>query len=87
MASDLGLNEKLPSFMLEATISKTCSDADFLGRWTVLYIYPKDNTSGCTRETNEFNERFDEFKSAGVSVFGLSKDTMASHISFSRNSY
>ena len=74
MASDIGLNEKLPSFSLEATISDTCSDADFLGCWTVLYIYPKDNTSGCTRETIEFNERFAEFKKAGVSIFGLSKD-------------
>ena len=51
---------------------------------TALYIYPKDNTSGCTKETKEFNERYSDFKSLGVKVFGLSKDTLASHISFSK---
>lgn len=85
MVNEIGLNDKLPSFSLEATILNTCSDNNLEGQWSVLYIYPKDNTSGCTRETREFNARFSEFKSSGVSIFGLSKDTMKSHISFSEN--
>ena len=84
MMNEIGLNDKLPSFSLEATILNTCSENDMLGHWVVLFIYPKDNTTGCTRETKEFNERYSEFKSLGVKVFGLSKDTLASHISFSR---
>jgi len=43
-----------------------------LGYWTILFIYPKDNTSGCTRETKEFNERLSDFNSLGVKIFGLS---------------
>ena len=74
--NEIDLNDKLPTFGLEATINNTCNDTDFRGQWTVLYIYPKDNTSGCTRETKEFNERYSEFKSLGVRIFGLSKDTM-----------
>ena len=81
--SEIVLNDKLPIFSLEATIINTCSDTDFKGQWTALFIYPKDNTSGCTRETKEFNERYSDFKSLGVRIFGLSKDSMKSHISFS----
>ena len=84
MVEELSLNDKVPSFSLEATRINTCKDSDLLGRWAVLYIYPKDNTSGCTRETREFNERYSEFESAGVNIFGISKDTLASHISFSK---
>ena len=84
MMNEITLNDRLPSFSLEATILNTCSDNDMLGHWVVLFIYPKDNTSGCTRETKEFNEKYSDFKSLGVKVFGVSKDTLASHISFSK---
>ena len=84
MVEELSLNDKVPSFSLEATRVVTCRDSDLLGKWAVLFIYPKDNTSGCTRETREFNEKYSEFESAGVSIFGISKDTLASHISFSK---
>ena len=81
---EISLNDRIPSFSLEATILESCKDTDLLGYWTILFIYPKDNTSGCTRETKEFNERFSDFNSLGVKIFGLSKDTFASHISFSK---
>ena len=84
MVKEINLSDKLPSFSLEATMVNKCTDNDLIGRWAVLYIYPKDNTSGCTRETREFNERYSEFESAGVNIFGVSKDTLASHISFSK---
>ncbi len=84
MVNEISLNDKLPSFSLEATIVNTCSDTDLYGQWSVLYLYPKDNTSGCTRETKEFNEKYSDFKSLGVSIFGVSKDTVASHLSFSK---
>ena len=84
MVNEISLNDRLPSFSLEATIINTCGEADLLGQWAVLYIYPKDNTSGCTRETKEFNEKYSDFRSSGVRVFGLSKDSLASHQSFSK---
>ena len=84
MVKEISLNDKLPSFSLEATMVNKCRDSDLLGQWAVLFIYPKDNTSGCTREVKEFNERYSEFESAGVRIFGVSKDTLASHISFSK---
>lgn len=84
MKNEISLHDKIPSFSLEATILNTCSETDLLGHWTILFIYPKDNTSGCTREAREFNERYSDFKSLGVEIFGLSKDTLASHISFSK---
>ena len=84
MMTEISLNDKMPSFSLEATILNTCSDTDLAGHWTILFIYPKDNTSGCTRETKEFNEKYSDFNSLGVKIFGLSKDTLATHISFSK---
>ncbi|MDC3092631.1 peroxiredoxin [Paracoccaceae bacterium] len=84
MVTEIILNDKLPSFSLEATRVNSCKDSDLIGQWVVLFIYPKDNTSGCTREAREFNERYSEFESAGVKIFGVSKDTLASHTSFSK---
>ena len=84
MANEISLNNKLPSFTLEATILNMLRDSDLRGHWSMIFVYPKDNTSGCTRETKEFNEKYSDFKSLGVRVFGLSKDTLASHISFSK---
>ena len=84
MLSEISLNDKLPSFSLEATMLNKCSDADLLGNWAVLFLYPKNNTSGCTKETKEFNERHEDFEALGVRIFGLSKDTISSHISFSK---
>ena len=84
MVNEISLNDRLPSFSLEATMINRCGEADLLGQWAVLYIYPKDNTSGCTRETKEFNEKYSDFKSSGARVFGLSKDSLASHKSFSK---
>ena len=54
MVKEINLSDKLPSFSLEATMHNKCSDADLLGNWTVLFLYPKNNTSGCTKETKEF---------------------------------
>ena len=81
--NEIDLNDTFPIFSLEATIINTCDHTDLRGQWSVIYVYPKDNTSGCTRETKEFNERYSDFKALGVRIFGLSRDTMKSHVSFS----
>ncbi|NJE47632.1 peroxiredoxin [Thermococcus sp. GR7] len=53
-----------------------------LGRWTVLYVYPKDNTPGCTTEAKEFTELLPEFEKLGFQVIGVSKDSVNSHRKF-----
>lgn len=55
---------------------------EFLGEYTVIYFYPKDNTPGCTIQANEYEKRIDEFKRLNVSVIGISKDNMKSHMRF-----
>lgn len=55
---------------------------DFAGRPLVLYLYPKDDTSGCTKEAQGFAEAYQRFKAAGIEVVGLSKDDVASHDRF-----
>jgi len=52
------------------------------GKWTVLYVYPKDNTPGCTREAREFTELLGEFEKLGFQVIGVSKDSVQSHRRF-----
>lgn len=52
------------------------------GKWTVLYVYPKDNTPGCTREASEFTELLGEFEKLGFQVIGVSKDSVQSHRRF-----
>ncbi len=53
-----------------------------LGKWTVLYFYPKDNTPGCTSEGQEFRDRFAAFAAAGAQVIGVSRDSLSSHERF-----
>jgi len=55
---------------------------NFLGKWVVLYFYPKDNTSGCTLEAIDFSEAIDEFKKMGAVIVGISPDSPKSHCSF-----
>ncbi|AEK72097.1 peroxiredoxin, bacterioferritin comigratory protein [Thermococcus sp. 4557] len=52
------------------------------GKWTVVYVYPKDNTPGCTTEANEFTELLPEFERLGFQVVGVSKDSVKRHLSF-----
>ncbi|MDO8294884.1 MAG: peroxiredoxin [Caulobacter sp.] len=56
--------------------------SDFKGKALVLYLYPKDDTSGCTKEAQEFSALAAEFARAGVSLIGVSKDSVASHAKF-----
>lgn len=57
--------------------------SDYLGKWVILYFYPKDNTSGCTTEACNFRDNFRLFEEQGVVILGVSKDSIASHKKFS----
>ncbi len=71
-----------PAFSLPADGGRTVSLAGLRGKTVVLYLYPKDDTSGCTKEAIGFSERLAEFEAAGAVVLGLSKDSPASHDKF-----
>ena len=75
-------NVKAPDFTLSDKEGKQVSLTDFLGHKVVLYFYPKDNTSGCTRQAWAFASAYDEFQRMGVTVIGISKDSVASHVKF-----
>jgi peroxiredoxin Q/BCP len=70
-----------PDFQLE-TPDGPVSLADFKGKTLVLYFYPKDDTTGCTKEAQAFTELAPEFAKAGATVIGVSKDSLASHRKF-----
>lgn len=73
---------KFPKFSLLASDGKNYSESDFKSGKFVLYVYPKDMTSGCTREAHDFRDRADDFQKLGFQVFGLSKDSLQSHEKF-----
>ncbi|MFA5122514.1 peroxiredoxin [Zavarzinia sp.] len=74
--------DKAPGFTLPAGGGGSLSLADFKGRPLVLYFYPKDDTSGCTKEAIGFTERLADFEAAGAAVVGVSRDTVAAHDKF-----
>jgi peroxiredoxin Q/BCP len=55
---------------------------DLAGQWLVLYFYPKDSTPGCTTEGIDFNALLPEFRKAGATVLGVSRDSVKSHDNF-----
>lgn len=73
---------KAPDFTLEDKDGNRVSLSDFSGKRVVLYFYPKDNTSGCTRQACAFAGLYKEFQNKGVEVIGISRDSTASHMKF-----
>lgn len=71
-----------PDFSLPTGTGETASLKDFRGKKVVLYFYPKDNTSGCTKEACAFNENLGRVKRKGAIVIGVSPDSVASHQKF-----
>ena len=78
----ISAGDKAPDFDLPRDGGGRIRLADFAGRPLVLYFYPKDDTSGCTKEAAGFAAAYDDFQAAGVEVVGLSKDSVASHDKF-----
>jgi peroxiredoxin Q/BCP len=71
-----------PDFCLPDEKGKEVCLSSLNGKWVILYFYPKDNTSGCTKEAISFTERIEDFKRLNAEVLGLSKDSVKSHLSF-----
>ena len=75
-------NTKAPNFSIQSTSGKNYSLKDSIGKYVVLYFYPKDDTPGCTIETNDFNKLLSKFKKLDCEVYGISKDSLKSHNKF-----
>jgi peroxiredoxin Q/BCP len=82
MAKAIDEGDKAPAFAIETDGAKKVSLKDFAGKPLVLYFYPKDDTSGCTKEAVDFSGAAAAFKKAGITVLGVSKDSVASHEKF-----
>jgi peroxiredoxin Q/BCP len=79
--SELIAGAPAPDFELESA-DGALRLADFAGRTLVLYFYPKDDTTGCTREAQDFTALAADFAKAGATVLGVSKDSVKSHVKF-----
>ena len=78
----LRVGDAAPAFDLAQTGGSACSLQSLSGRKAVLYFYPKDDTSGCTKEAIEFNALLPRFAEADTAVIGISPDSLASHDKF-----
>lgn len=76
------LGKPVPDFSLAATGGTTFRLSDARGSKLALYFYPKDNTPGCTTEGADFRDRHKAFKRAGCEVYGVSRDSVKSHVGF-----
>ena len=72
----------MPAFSAADEQGRVVTDKDLLGKKTVIYFYPKDSTPGCTAEACNIRDNHHAFFAAGYQVFGVSKDSQASHIKF-----
>ena len=78
----LEVGMKAPDFKLQDKDGREITLSGFRGKKVVLYFYPKDNTPGCTKQACAFASAYDGFKTKGVEVIGVSKDSVASHVKF-----
>ncbi len=78
----LEVGKKAPDFILPDQDGKKVSLKDFKGKKIILYFYPKDNTSGCTKEACSFRDDFPKFKKTDAVILGVSPDSVSSHKKF-----
>jgi len=80
MAAEVG--KRFPDFSLQNQDGKTVKLDDFAGKWLVLYVYPKDDTPGCTIQGKSFTASKQDFDDANIAIAGVSADDVESHKNF-----
>src|SRR5476649_548086 len=81
-AGGLSQGDRAPSFKIASDGGEVLSSSRLKGTPYIIYFYPKDDTSGCTKEAIGFSESLKKFEALGVAVIGVSKDSAASHDKF-----
>ncbi len=76
------VGDKAPDFTLPDQDGNKVSLKDFSGKWVVLYFYPKDNTSGCTKEAIDFTALKEDFAAENAVILGVSPDSPERHLGF-----
>ena len=76
--------KKAKNFKLLGTSNKIVELNKIKSKFMVLYFYPKDDTPGCTLETKDFNSFYNKFKKLNCEIYGISKDTIESHLKFKK---
>lgn len=76
------ISQTAPDFTLPSTDGSDVTLSALKGKPVVLFFYPRDNTPGCTKESIGFSQNREAFETVGALVFGISKDSMASHEKF-----
>jgi len=78
----LKIGNKVPKLSGETNGGRKIKLADFAGKYVVVYFYPKDNTTGCTREAHDFRDQSKAFAKRNAVVIGVSRDSVKSHDGF-----
>ena len=76
------IGDKMPEFEVMDQNGNMISSKDFIGKKTIIYFYPKDNTSGCTQEACNLRDNYEAMTAKGYNVVGVSKDSVKSHKNF-----
>lgn len=77
-------NTKIKNLKFKINTSDFLNSQDLLGKKTVIYFYPKDDTPGCTKEAINFSEKINEFSNLNTQVFGVSRDSFEKHQKFKK---
>ena len=78
----MNIDQLVPNFKFIATNNLNAQLHDYLGRYVILYFYPKDATPGCTTEGQDFRDHYLPFQTLNSVIFGISRDSLKSHESF-----
>ena len=78
----LKIGDRMPEFEVMDQDGNKVSSNDLIGKKTIIYFYPKDNTSGCTAEACNLRDNYDALTAKGYNVVGVSKDSVNSHKKF-----
>lgn len=80
--TSLHIGQAVPNFSALATGDKTIQLSDYLGKFVLLYFYPKDNTPGCTQQAQSLRDNYEQFAALNTVILGVSRDSVRSHDNF-----
>ena len=78
------IGEKFPEFSLKNSENSTVNNDDLIGRWSVIFFYPKDGSPGCTIESCSFRDKQEEIEALGAQIIGISSDSVSRHQRFKK---